>query len=210
MVKQRIIYTKNATNNEDNGLYVLLFHHNISNGDLFVSERDFLFANTKHKYSLFGYLDDSFKYDRTNFGFLLEYPDDDSFCFFTQKVNPWKAEHDTDVDFLDKGNNFKGTKKLSGLTRSATGSTYVDGSKGDIWYHAIGQRAKWESKYVIPGSYSSTSNCITYKEVFLWLRIPNISFLRTKNFGAISCRIIRRSSTHAHAFTLILIISYMK
>ena len=209
MVKQRIIYTKNATNNADNGIYILLFHHNISNGDLFINERDFLFANTKHKYSIFGYLDDSFKYDGTNFGFLIEYPDDNSFCFFTQKVNPWKAEHNEDVGFLDNGNNFKGNFKLYGLTRYIYSNTYIDGSKSDRWYHAIGQRDKWDNKYAIPGSYANTVSYINLKEVFLWLRIPNISFLRTKNFDATSCIVRRKSSTSAYAFTILLMISYI-
>ena len=194
MVKQRVIYTKNATNNGENGKYILLFYHNISNGDLFVSERDFLFADTEHKYSIFGYIDDSFKYDDDNFEFLIEYPDDDSYCFFAQNVNPWKAEHNEDVGFVDKGNNFKGDRKLYGLTRYKGNLTYIDGSQGDFWYHAIGQRSTWANMYAIPGSHVYTVNYPILKEVFLWLRIQNFSFLRTKNFNSFTCPVQKRSS----------------
>ena len=188
MRRQRIIHTKNATDSDKvNADYLLIFYHNIKKGDVFTSEKDFLFANKETKYSIFGYIDDSYKFDQKNFEFLIEYPDDNTHGFWYQNTNPWFAEHDSDVGYISKGNNFKGSVKLTGLTKFPYPETYVEGctTSKTQWYYSIGSTRGWGESKSIPGSYNSGTPPLY--EVFLWMRIPSLSFLKTKSFGLLTC-----------------------
>ena len=207
MRRQRIIYTKNATDSDNvSADYLLVFHHNSSKRDLFKSEKDFLFANTENKYSIFGYIDDSFKFDQNNFEFLLEYPDDHTHGFWHQRVNPWEAPQDTDVGYIDKGKTFKGSVAFTGLTRFNKSYTYIEGCENgpEYWYYSIGSRTCWQDNCLIPGSYPGNSTNL--KEVFLWIRIPSLSFLKTKSFGFITCT-TKRSLLYSMLVYVLLICS---
>lgn len=186
---KRVIYTKNAQDSDGKiGDYLLIFHHNISKGDVFLSVKDFLFANEENKYSIFGFIDDSFKYDGKKFEFLMEYPDDNTHGFWLQNINPWKAEPDSDVGYIDKGKNFKGMLEFTGLTRHSSVYSFLDGISRNIgeWYYSIGLREPWGKHNSIPGSYAGENPPIY--EVFLWMRIPSFSFLKAKSFGVLTCR----------------------
>ena len=64
MPAKRTILTKTATDGVgETGQYVLLFLHNISISGLFTSYDEFLHTNKPGKYSIFKFIDDSFKYD---------------------------------------------------------------------------------------------------------------------------------------------------
>ena len=188
MRRQRVLITKNFTDKDGtNSDYLLLFHHNISQGHIFTSMNDFLYSNTAMKYSIFGFLDDSYKFDGTVFEFYIEYPEQKSHAFWTQTINPLNAEHDSNIGYIDKGKNFKGTVGFTGLTKFNGTTSYLDGCNGDgYWYYGIGTRVIWCSENVMPESYSST----TYKihEVFLWVRIPSLSFLASKRFSYLTCK----------------------
>ena len=96
MRRQRVLFTKNLTDKDgESGDYLLLFHHNISQGHVFTRMNDFLYSNTAMKYSIFGYFDDSFKFDGRVFEFFIEYPEQNTHAFWTQTVNPLNAEHDS-------------------------------------------------------------------------------------------------------------------
>ena len=185
---QRFIYTKNATDSDNvSAEYVLIFHHNITKGDVFTSERDFLFANTKMKYSLFGFIDDSYKFDGEKFEFLLEYPDDNTHGFWLQNVNPRNAPNNSDIGYEDKGKNFKGNVPFIGLTQTyGPSATFIDGCQIG-WYYSIGSKKTWAYGNSIPGSYGSGATLLY--EVFLWLRIPSLSFLRSKLFAIQTCHV---------------------
>ena len=205
MRRQRIIYTKNATDSDGvNAEYLLIFYHNISKGKVFTTENDFLFANTEHRYSLFGYIDDSYKFDGKKFGFLLEYPDDNTYGFWIQNVNPWEAEHDFDVGYLSKGKNFKGNIAFTGLAKYNESETFIAGCKiGRLWYYSIGSRVAWNIYGSIPGSYGG-ENPPLY-EVFLWIRIPSLSFLKSKTFGFQTCKIRKSRSFNQFLYFMLFI-----
>ena len=205
MRRQRIIYTKNATDSDNvSADYLLVFHHNSSKRDLFKSEKDFLFANTENKYSIFGYIDDSFKFDQNNFEFLLEYPDDHTHGFWYQRVNPWEAPQDTDVGYINKGNNFHAEIPFTGLTRFNRSHTFIEGCSASSgqWHYSIGSRVCWYENCLIPGPYLDNKTYLF--EVFLWMRIPSMSFLKTKYFGFITCALKKRSSYSLYYYVLLL------
>lgn len=206
MRKPMTIFTKNATDSDGvNGDYILVFHHNSSKGDLFKSEKDFLYANTEMKYSLFGFIDDSFKFDGQNFEFLIEYPNDNTHGFWLQNTNPWKTEPDSNIGYVDKGKNFKGNIEFTGLTRQKYKSTYIDGCSFGLekWFYSIGSRAFWGSGLTIPGSYEGYNPSIN--EVLLWMRISSLKFLRTKLFGFITCATKKQILFHQFIFISLLL-----
>lgn len=208
MKKQRFIYTKNAVDSDgSNGDYLLIFHHNVTKGDVFTSEKDFLYANKPMKYSLFGFIDDSFKFDGKNFEFLIEYPDDNTHGFWIQNTNPLKAEYDSDIGYSDKGSDFKGDVKFTGLTKYSGVATFLEGCKSSTneWYYSIGATIPWEKGDSLPGSYYGGDTL--FYEVFLWMRVPSFSFARSKLFAFYTCILKARHSFNVSIFAFIFLCS---
>ena len=192
MGRQRLIITKNATDNRNEvGEYMMIFYHNISNLDYYTTEKDFLFANTINKYSLFGYLDNSFKYDGSKFEFLLEYPDLGTHAFWTQTVNPWLAPKDSDIGYIDRGKTFVEQQKFQGLTRNNGSNTFMDGNPDGYWYYSVGSRTNWGNTNIMPGCYTSYAPEI--HAVRIWVRVPRLEFIQSLKFLKQTCNYHKRS-----------------
>ena len=187
MGRQRVIITKSATDiMNESGDYMMIFYHNITNLDYFLSERDFLFANTVNKYSLFGYLDDKFKYDGSNFEFLLEYPDLDKYAFWTQTVNPWLAPSDSNIGYIDRGKTLVEEKRFAGLTKNTGLNTYMDGNPDGYWYYSVGSRTNWGNSNIMPGCYTSYTPPI--HAIRIWVRVPRLEFIQSLKFLKHTCK----------------------
>lgn len=209
MHRQRIIYTKQATDEPgETGDYMLLFYHNISKGDKFTTEKDFLFANSKMKYSLFGYLNDNYMYDGTKFEFLLEYPDVQTYVFWTQNVNPWLAPTDTYIEYTCRGKTLVENQKFTGLTRhTKSKSTFIDGNNDTgNWYYSVGSTIIWRGSNVMPGSYTNTTPAIHV--IRIWVRVPNMHFLHSLEFYKCSCKFQKHSALRLSLYLCVIIVSH--
>ena len=162
----------------ENKKWMLVFHHDIHEKKNYFSknEDEFLYSNTKEKFSILGYLDDSFRI-RGNFEFLLEYPDVEGFNMWTQTVNPLKTQP-------NQSNGYKPGKisfprySWNGLARSTSNASFLDGDPtSSNWFYAIGQKEEWVNS-AIPGPYDLANEPYSKDiekygtfEVKLWIRI---------------------------------------
>ena len=210
MRRQRILYTKKATDElGETGDYMLIFYHNISNHDVFTTQKDFLFANTKMKYSLFGYLNDNYMYDGTKFEFLLEYPDVGTHVFWTQNVNPWHAPTDSYIEYTERGKTLAGRIEFAGLTKNRyMTNTYIDGNnKTGDWYYAVGSRASWGNLNIMPGSYVDFTPSI--HSIRIWVRIPSMHFLNSLEFyQRCSCKYQKHSLLSHSLYIYVILVSH--
>ena len=179
MKTNRVIYLKKSIINDVAYHFLLLHHFKIENSQYFKTQEEILFGQSKNKYSILGYLDDSFKV-KNKFVFLMEYPEGDCAIFFEQDINPVIAEPDQFVNMKNRGLECLGNIPFSGLTRSTTESrTFIDGvirneSQNRIWYYPIGQK-QGNGGDIIP-SYSEPQNP-KITEVNLWIQIEDFSLL---------------------------------
>ena len=162
--------------------FLLLFHSKFENENYFTSYDEFLYTNTKNKYSLFGFLDDSFKNENDSFVFLMEYPDTSCYFYFQQNINPLQAEPNSEVGFTQISTTCSSiTITFSGLTKFNDTCSYLDGfipsdeNEPDYWHYALGQRCTWGllGENQIP-AYTTSEN-IT--EVNLFIEINSVSVL---------------------------------
>ena len=161
-------------------IYFLLFHQKIVNkdDDLIKCDHEFLFSNTETKFSLLGHLDETFKNDRNEYEFILEYPETKLYGHWTQEINPLEAEPDSDVGVnIKKDSTWSPNRAFVGLHQSSTKTqTYLEGvntnsSLGPEFYYSIGLKNLWGDG--IPGYTTNRS----FNEVYLWCQIPKHFFL---------------------------------
>ena len=183
MIAKRKIYIKLLTHKGVSYKFLLLHHFKIMNSNYFRSDdnnSEALYGNTPNKYSILGFLDDSFKI-HDNFVFLLEYPDGNCSYFFEQTKNPLTAEPDEDVEMKNKGLECVGFMPFSGFTQSRISSaTVLDGWKATqgteaIWHFPIGQKVSWDGADRIPAYDSILGVLLT--EVNLWIQINDMPLL---------------------------------
>ena len=193
----------------ENGLhkFLLLFHFKIENKNYFTTYNEFLYTNSKNKYSILGYLDDSFKIDLNSFHFLIEYPETSCYISFTQNVNPLNAPHNSQVGYDNSITNCTLKVPFSGLTKFNGSNTYLDGYNqaeyDSIWHYPIGQRTVWVSgHHQIPAYLDVYEPKIT--EVNFWIKINSLAIIdKIKSFY--SCK--QSSSFHVfHLYYLIITI----
>ena len=184
MVKNRVLYLKKESIDGTEHKFLLIHHFKIDqqNPKYFTTKNEFLYGDTANKYSVFGFIDDSFKINvmgTNKFFFLLEYPQQSCHFYFSQNTNPIEAIDDSDVYMDMKNKTCKSDVEFNGLTQHDSDATYLDGVKtrsGAVWYYAIGQRVPWGTKDQIPAFLSSVdAEIIT--ELSLYIQIENQSLL---------------------------------
>lgn len=155
--------------NFDDAKWVRVFHHNNKNGSvLWASNAQVLLKNgyqAKHRQSILYNLE-NFRNNQKQFEFLLEYSELIGYNRWIQSSNPTTTSESISgytpihIDFSSNG--------WSGLAKSNSGSTLIDGNVGNgNWNYAIGAIKAWNGG--IPGA-SSTS---IKESTDLWIRIPS-------------------------------------
>lgn len=207
MKQQRVIYTKRATDGmNETGDYMMVFFHNVTNFNFFKTEKEFLFANSNTKYSLFGYLDNRYMYDGKKFEFLLEYPDVEAHFFWTQTVNPWHAQPNSYIGYVERGKSGNPQATFAGLTKYDGNLTFMDGvNKSNNWYYAVGTRTAWNDLDAMPALYWKSTPSI--RSLRIWLRVPSLSFIQSLNFSRCTCKAHVRSVVSFSLSLCILLVS---
>ena len=190
MVISRYQRVDEKTIKGENHTFLLLFHHKLEEFNFFKDYNDFLFSNSKNKFSIFGYFDDCFKIgDR--FYFLFEYPEQNCHLFFSQKVNPLKAEHNSEVNVEEHDATCPNPYPFTGLTKyKEFKHCYLDGSaqdkSPDFWLYSVDQRTNWTGdSYQLPGFTSSYEPKLM--EVNLWVEIKDLTMLN-RLFRKYTCK----------------------
>ena len=180
MKKIRNFYIKEKIIDDELHQFLLLFHFKIQDKNYFNTYNEFLYSNTKNKYSLFGFFDDSFKIV-DNFVFLMEYPETSCYLYFQQNINPLQAVPNSNVGFLLKKSTCEATPGtiFSGLTKHDDFYSYLDGindkENPNYWYYSLGQKSEWLNLDQIPAYALLTTPII--KEVNLFIEINSLSII---------------------------------
>ena len=155
----------------------LFYHYVISDEDFFSEdEQDFLYHNSRKKFSIFNYIDKKFKYEGY-YEFLLEYPSVEGYNHWKQEIFPLDAnenEGTTDVKYNQNGYLCSWTgKDWKGLRRSSqTRYTYLDGSNSDKHWFEIGVKNRYNNNLLFPGPALSDYDIVFVSQVVLWIYIP--------------------------------------
>ena len=165
-------------------LFLLIFHQNTINNDLFKTEDEFLETNTANKYSILKHIDDDFKINGL-FEFIMDYPEIKEYGRWTQTKNPLNAKPDEDVDVQEKESTWDKEVNFIGLHQSSLKTAcFIEGTDAvsqntglPNWYYAIGQKIKWESTNYLAGPYYSNKK-LNIHQVFLWLKIADLHLLK--------------------------------
>ena len=185
MSGKRSIILRNFILNDQNERFLLLFHHNTINSDFFISYEEFLNTNSIYKYSILGYIDDSFKSTDDSYEFILEYPETSKYAHFLQKVNPLCANENDDIGYQNINITWEIDEKIPfiGLhIADRNEKSFLDGTKGlnednlSFYYYSIGLRKSWYGN-LLPG-YIYNYNPNPLHEVYLWLKITNLELLK--------------------------------
>ena len=189
----------------NDSLFVRVFYHStfVDHGkDSWFNNKDIIFVNKKHKFSIIPSLIDIFKINN-KYEFLLEYPEFSKTLHWRQKTNP--IENVTDVDYESISVEFSSFK---GLARSnCYGCSFIDGTPGygcNLWFYSIGSISK-HSSYNIPGYTNGNDEPLT-KEVVLWMRIKDSNYIDflPELIKSITCN--KRNSFFSAKTTLIIIL----
>ena len=191
MQRNRLIFLKDKTIENEEYHFLLLHHFNSTSGEVFDSTEETLFSDKKNKYSILRYFDNSFAISQ-KFFFLLEFPEHNCHYYFEQNKNPLEAEEDEDVTLKTIGPTCQGKVPFNGLTKSSS-VCLLNGVKTDdeqlyYWYFPIGQRIDWQTN-LIPAFTSPIH------QISLWVQIENFSLL-SRFRSILSCRIHRRLTLH--------------
>ena len=188
MHDKRSVFLKYFPNGNTQDRFLLIFRHNTQIKDWFTTEEEFKFANSLHKYSIFGYINDDFKVSGV-FEFIMEYPEISMYGHWTQKLNPLYAANNSDVGAEEKGSTWDAEVSFNGLRISERQeSCYLDGTDEYDqnnhyyrWYYAIGMKTSW-SQNIMPAFYYN-SDKFSFHEVLLWIRIEDLSLIKRIQFG---------------------------
>ena len=150
--------------------WMKIFYHNVEGG-FFINENDVLYNNNENKFSILGYIDDTWKINNY-FEFLLEYPEVIGCNIWKQSINP---RFNSEIGDNQKAIGYIGINiswtlsNWGGLVKSNPGTdTYLDGSTGGIgyWWYSIGSFKPYSNG--IPGP-----NDIVVTKVLLWIKVLN-------------------------------------
>ena len=179
---------------DKNELYLQIFYHSIRNNQFFKVKQEFLYSNTKDKFSILFYINDEFKTPEDVFDFILEYPDTGEYGHFTQRINPINANYSDNIDVkIQPDTTWNNDITFVGLHQSeAPQYTYIEGvhsfsyvNNAPEWYYAVGAREKWHG--IIPG-YRYNTNKTEFYQVSLWIKLNDICLLNyIPMFQARSC-----------------------
>ena len=186
MVKNRVLYLKKESIDGTEHKFLLIHHFKIDqqNPKYFTTKNEFLYGDTANKYSVFGFIDDSFKINvmgTNKFFFLLEYPQQSCHFYFSQNTNPIEAIDDSDVYMDMKNKTCKSDVEFNGLTQHDSDATYLDGVKtrsGAVWYYAIGQFQKdWGGGHIAgPCEVSAVKLWVAITDRSIFFRLLNSSY----------------------------------
>ena len=184
---------QNDDGSED--LFLLIFHQNTFTKDWFTTEEEFLETNTFHKYSILKYINDEFKTENV-FEFIMDYPEVGKFGRWTQSKNPLETEQNENVLISEKGSTWDRELSFIGLHQSSVKTAcFLEGTNetnpeigNDWWYYAIGQKTEWINN--ILASFDFDSKKYSIHQVYLWLKITNLSLLKGI-FHHCSCQLIK-------------------
>ena len=132
--------------------WFLVFEHILdSSNDYFTGNNEILSSNSKHKYSVLGFVEshkEYFRY-RGKYEFKLEYPELNGYNHWSQTVFPTDANAETDNGYENINCKFtyNGWHGLS-LTKN-TDKALLDGSpyNKDTWFFPIGQKGRYAAGY---------------------------------------------------------------
>ena len=152
--------------------WMLVFYHHVETAnDLFTNDwNSFLNINERKKYSILGSIDSRFKY-KNQYEFLLIYPEIEGKNIWTQRINP--------INTIVSGDN--GYKPIDiswdtdflGLSLSSRETAFLDGTRDNSYYYAIGSKTIWCEG--IPGPLWVINNICprTLHKVALYIRIDH-------------------------------------
>ena len=158
-------------------------------------------CSNSYKYSILGHIDEIQRYSRSNYEFLLYYPEHSAIVHWQQKLCPLNIKESnvsTDAEinglklFTTEYKNFKG---LMVSEFNNTHNSLLDGDKETLnyWKYSVGIYKPYSSANDMPG-YSYKNNYWTVYYYELLMRIPNretcniqftLSFIRTIKFFVI-------------------------
>ena len=158
--------------------WTLIFHHNVSGG-FFKTHKEALFSFKPDKYSILGYIDDSFKIN-DKFEFVLIYPENPGYNHWTQKINPIHAQPNENNGYEEINCSWK-SNSWKGLSISSySPSTFLDGSPFvSSCFYAIGQihnEPKYPNSLAGP-EWTFNRGGQTYHRVDLYMRVDDVTLL---------------------------------
>ena len=159
-----------------NKSWLLLFHHDSSQGDYFHDYSEIEYLNTKNKFSILGFINKNFQINGA-YEFLLEYPNLNGYNLWKQTKFPLEVKEGGDSNGYIKDSCECEWKNdpFSGLMLSGNNNSFIDGCNGGFWYFAIGAKAadSQASPNTFPGPYDKvTGEFFSVSEVNLWLHVP--------------------------------------
>ena len=197
MVRRSSLFVKSYPENGEQSKYLLVFKHNVENGEFFESIEDFNYSNKVNKYSIMGLIDDDFKNNESYFEFRLEYPENGTFGHWIQPKHPLatppgdnESFHEIEsnwtpdeyIDFIGLHQSHRPEKTiLEGVDHNATNTA----DKVQEWYFAIGQTKGWDDFNIIPAF--TRNQTFQFHEVLLWLKITNLDVLNKIKPIEITC-----------------------
>ena len=171
--------------NDDNEAeqFLLIFHQNTVNSNLFKSYDEFINTNSIEKYSILGYINDDFKTKEDVFEFILEYPETQNYAYWKQQVFPLVDIDPENIGFsLIKKTWTNDSPEFIGLHKSERPQKcYIEGTTGfsiyenPLYFYALGLKGVWNENK-IPG-YIENQEKSTMHQVYLWLKITDYSVL---------------------------------
>ena len=196
MIRNRLLFLKKETIDDIEHKFLLIHHFKIDpqNPEYFKTWREVLYGNKPNIYSAFGFIDDSFKLSNSGseaFVFLLEYPEQSCYFYFSQEKNPIYTPDNTYTGMQMKKQTCQNAVQFAGFTIHSETNTFLEGvnrTSGRVWFYSLGQKISWEGKPQIPGFIGSLEPPI--REVNLYIEIENLSLL-SKFHQFYSCKQIR-------------------
>ena len=176
MVNEMFIYGRKIKKIENkfydiitNKLYMLLFYHDATGGNLWTSNEDAKHKETNPtKYSILSNLTEEYK-TKKNYQFLLEYPELNTYVIWQQSIDPLSSDIDNTGE---KVAGFKPIRvnqpKFCGLSLSKSTNCLLDGETTTGWWsYAIGVYKDYFAPNYIPGPSTNMVN-----HVALWVHFP--------------------------------------
>ena len=186
MSGKRSLLIRNFDLDDKNERFLLIFHQNTINNNFYSSKEEFLNTNSLDKYSIFGYIDDSFKTTDNSYEFILEYPETSQYARWRQTLNPLEANLTDDVGYKKIKITWDVDDRIPfvGLHISERQQNcYLDGTNtknyldNHLFYYAIGLNSEWSNSNKLPG-YIYNDDLGQIHEAFLWLKITNNDILK--------------------------------
>lgn len=149
--------------------WLRIFHHDLLDGTLFWDAKAQVLTNggyeSLHKQSIL-YALENYRNKNNQFEFLLEYSDIPGYNRWIQTSNPITTSEDV-TGYKSVKTSWTSTSWY-GLALSNSGSTVLDGNKGNNWWYAVGVISPHQ------GGVPVYSGNISKETTDLWVRIDNL------------------------------------